>query len=350
MSTVTINNSTGGDGTLQFIRSASLLIGKSPKLAAADGRDDLNAFSAEGLRFAFNVVRATVRAPNTLSLRIYNLSKPQVQKIQQEYGRVVLSAGYTGNAATIFDGEIVYTMRGNQPGEVPGSYATNFAIYSNRESPTDTVLDITASDGQSAYNYAVISKTLSAGAKTIDMINALAPALAKYGVSIGSLPADLPSQVFARGVVLHGSVRDILDVICKSIRAHWTFENMQLQIVLNDAYIPGRETIINDKTGLVGMPRQELNGGVSFTCLLNPFIRMNSVIKLNSADIQQAAPPTAYNQLDQTQQVDGDGLYRAIRVGHIGDTRGQEWYTTVVAIGINEAGPTPASGLIGQTN
>ncbi|MGC8165472.1 hypothetical protein ACP3WT_28400, partial [Salmonella enterica] len=66
------------------------------------------------------------------------------QRIEQEFTRIVLQAGYAGNYGIIFDGSVKQVRRG-------------------RENQTDTYLDITAADGDSAYNFAVVNTSLAAG-------------------------------------------------------------------------------------------------------------------------------------------------------------------------------------------
>ncbi|MGQ3505100.1 hypothetical protein ACT9SR_13340, partial [Enterococcus faecalis] len=76
-------------------------------------------------RIVFDVRRGDLQTPNSLRARVYNVSETTRQRIEQEFTRIVLQAGYAGNYGIIFDGSVKQVRRG-------------------RENQTDTYLDITA--------------------------------------------------------------------------------------------------------------------------------------------------------------------------------------------------------------
>nr|WP_315596087.1 hypothetical protein [uncultured Cupriavidus sp.] len=87
----------------------------------------------------------------------------------------MLQGGYQGNFGIIFDGTIKQVRRG-------------------RESQTDTYLDITAADGDSAYNFAVVNTTLAAGSTALDHVQACTRAMSQYGVTLGYTPFGNPAS------------------------------------------------------------------------------------------------------------------------------------------------------------
>ncbi|CAN0620524.1 conserved protein of unknown function [Burkholderia multivorans] len=150
----------------QFGRKVSLII----------GQDAGAALDLSGLRIVFRVQRGDTQTPNSLRARIYNVSDNTAQRAEsKEFTRIVLQAGYEGNYGIIFDGSIVQPRRG-------------------RESPTDTFLDITAADGDMAYNFAVVNTTLAAGSTPQDHVKVCAAAMYQHGVTPGYAPWGSPAQ------------------------------------------------------------------------------------------------------------------------------------------------------------
>ena len=118
-----------------------------------------------------------------------------------------------------------------------------------------------------------------------------------------------------------------------------------VEIVPNNTYIRNNLIVLSSLTGLIGLPQQTLNG-IEFTALLNPYLRVNRAVRISNEVIQQVVPPYGYGQIDNVQPLNGQGLYRILYYQHIGDTRGNAWYTKCIAIGINQAGVAPGSGAI----
>lgn len=316
----------------QWIRAGSLKIGNPQTLKGLDLSD---------LRWTFVITRDSVPTPNTAQIRVYNLNTATAEQIQKEYTRVVVQAGYGVTLGTIFDGTTKQIERGGLLLDDLGT-TVDFpqSILSIRESPTDTYLDILAGDGDIAFNFAIISVTLARGATVSAQLTALEQALEPYNVKVVYYGKE-PLSSFGtapRGQVLHGQVRDVLNALCDSINATWSIQDNIVEIVSRYGVIEGNTIVLNSQTGLIGTPRQTING-VEFTCLLNPYIRVNRIVKLTNDLIQQAQPPIEYAQPDLIQPLNKDGLYRVIYFQHLGDSRGNDWYTKAVAINVDVAGP-----------
>jgi hypothetical protein len=151
-------------GVLQFGRKVSIIV----------GQDSGNAIELSELRVVYHIKRGDLQTPNSAHVRVYNVSETTKQRIEREFTRIVVQAGYEGNFGIIFDGTIKQVRRG-------------------RESQTDTYLDITAADGDSAYNFAVVSSTLAAGSTATDHVQVCTRAMAQYGVTLGYTPWGKPS-------------------------------------------------------------------------------------------------------------------------------------------------------------
>jgi hypothetical protein len=120
-----------------------------------------------GLDIHFTVRRGDISTPNSADIRIYNLNPDTANAIgTREFKRVTLKAGYPGNFGLIFSGEIKQVRIG-------------------RESATDTFVDISAADGDSAYNYSAMALTLAAGSTPKDAVAAFLQTMVDRGIVAG---------------------------------------------------------------------------------------------------------------------------------------------------------------------
>ncbi|MFG1188718.1 phage protein [Xanthobacter flavus] len=294
--------------TQQWIRDVRLLVG--------NGAEALN---VSDLRIRFVVQQSTTPAPGQADITITNLSNATANRIQKEYDRIVLQAGYRdGGASTIFMGEIVQ-KRG------PG-----------RENSTDTYFNILAKEGQKGYSNAFISKTLASGHTFRDQVDACLDVLKEYGITAGYI-ADLGSTKMPRGRAMFGMVREQLRTICASTNATWWVEGTKLNITKNTQALPGDPIVLNSATGMIGMPVQTIDG-VEVRCLLNPKIKHGGLIKIDEASIQRAKyvldTKDSYMADVETldKQIAADGVYQVLFRTHYGDTRGNEYYTDLICI------------------
>lgn len=298
-----------------YLRKASLVVA-----AGISGRD------LSELQFKFQVHQRDIQTPNTAVIRVYNLSDKTAQEIQKEYTRVILQAGYqTDPFGVIFDGTIKQVRRG-------------------RENPTDTYLDILASDGDKALNFGVTNTSLAAGATPADQVDAHAAALGQYDVTKGFI-GELPKDALPRGKVLYGMAADGLRDLMAGFGFTYSIQNGKLNIVEFNGFIPGQAVVLNSKTGMIGLPEQT-EDGITVRCLLNPLLGIGSKLQINEKSVQQATQDLAYTAFPIDQQFPGidknDGVYRIYVIEHHGDTRGNDWYSEIVCLSID---PTVAQGL-----
>lgn len=290
----------------QFGRKASLLIGN------ADSALDLSE-----LRFVFDVRRGDIQTPNSARIRVFNVSRDTAQRVQKEFTRVVLQAGYEGNYGIIFDGQIKQVRRG-------------------RASQTDTYLDITAADGDSAYNFAIVNTTLAAGSTVADHVAASCTAMNPYGVTQGYAPA-LPANPLPRGKVMFGMARDFMRWSAKTAQTVWSIQDGKVVMVPETSYMPGEIPVITAATGMVGLPEQTQNG-ITVKMLLNPSIKISRLIKLDNASIQQYEFSLNTRQQAENAKIalqnklQDDGFYYVMIAEHRGDTRGGDWYTEAICL------------------
>lgn len=294
----------------QYLRQISLKIG-----------NDSEAIDLSELRIRFSVRRGTISTPNTADIRVYNVSAATAKKAQlKEFGRVVLQAGYAGNYGVIFDGTIKQVRRG-------------------RESQTDTYLDITAADGDSAYNWSVINMSLAAGSTAQDHLKAAVQAMEGRGVTMGD-SSQLSTNKLPRGKVMFGLTRDVLDNLGRTQDVSWSIQDGKMTLIPNTAYLPGDAIVVNYQTGMVGLPEQTQNG-VNVRMLLNPSVKIGRRLKIDNSSIQQyrygvSLYDQANNDIIHNQiALSADGLYKTMIADHFGDTRGNEWYTDVICVSVD---------------
>lgn len=313
----------------QYLRQISLKIG-----------NDEQALDLSELRIRFATRRSDIRTPNTADIRVYNVSDQTAKKAQlKEFSRVVLKAGYAGNYGVIFDGTIKQVRRG-------------------RESQTDTYLDITAADGDSAYNWSVINMSLAAGSTADDHLRAAVQAMESRGVTMGE-PLALSAKRLPRGKVMFGMTRDVLDVLGKSQDVSWSIQDGKVTLIPNTAYLPGETVVITSETGMIGLPEQNQNG-VNARMLLNPSVKIGRLLKIDNSSIQKyrydPSPPQEAQvaQIKVRNDLSADGLFKVLIANSFGDSRGNEWYTDVICISVDATVLNPTlinstiPGAIGQ--
>lgn len=306
----------------QWVRKVSLL------LVQGEEALDVSAF-----RIRFSTQNADVESPNSCAIRVYNLSKELVNRIgmKGEFSRVVLSAGYEGgNFGIIFKGDI-----------------KQFKI--GRENATDSYLDIFASDGDIGYNQGIVNGNLAKGATNLDKIFAIAKAFPDMGLDIGALAVTRQYMPSIRGSVFIGMARARMREVTTYLDAGWSISDGVIVVTDNTGYRDGEAVVINVATGLIGVPEQT-DSGIRVRCLLNSKIRIGGRIKLNNDEISrlyQQNPemaPIPANQWTGFQLVAGlsdKGFYRTFVVEHDGDTRGNEWTTTLTCLTVNETAGDP---------
>lgn len=282
------------------------------------------------LRIRFQTMQNNLQRPNSAHITITNPAPETAQRLKKEGTIVRLEAGYEdGGPQLIYQGNIIQKRIG-------------------RENPVETYLDILAGDGDQAYNFAVVKKTLASGNTFRDQVDAVAEAMKEHGVEIGYIP-DLGDKKMPRGRTLFGMARDIMRDIATSTGCSWSIQDGKLTMVKNQEFLPGDVHVVNSSTGMVGLPEQTFDG-IRVRMLLNPKIKPGSKIKIDQASVQEALFSPNYTAEVQNSMIPSladDGIYKCLVVEHQGDTRGLAYYTNVTCIRADGQGPLPLR-LAGQ--
>lgn len=315
----------------QYIRKCQLIVYQ---------RGSLDGLDLSNLRIKFSVKQSDVQTPNTADIRVYNLSadtalslllnlSPDFNAGNPIRGKALLQAGYESNYGVIFQGNIKQIILG-------------------RESATDTFVDFVCGDGDRAYNFAVVNTTLRKGSGPADQINAAAAATTPKGVTLGHV-GDLPQTKLPRGKVMYGNARQYLRDVAQSTGKNWSIQNEQITFIPVKGYLPGERVILTSKTGLIGTPQQTTEG-VNVKCLLNPRLRIGGLIDIDNASVADFKINFAVKGSPANLPIpqSPDGVYYNLVIDHAGDTRGVDWYSTILAITQNpSSNPGNSVGVSG---
>lgn len=304
-------------GIRQYLRKISLVVtggGKSIELSA--------------LRTVFHVRRGDFQNPNTADVRVYNVADITSNSIVSNQ-QIILQAGYKGNYGLIFQGTIKQVRRG-------------------RDDQKDTYLDITAADGDEAYNYSTTAFSMAAGTRPENILQAFIANMTIEGISPGYMP-QLNQNGSIRGRVHFGMTRDEMRLFAEQNGCSWSIQDKQAVLIPKLSYIPGDVPVIAVDSGLIGVPEQT-DQGIQMRVLLNPRMKIGQPVKLdNKSAINRyrygtdALTSANVTGLAESIKVNAEGLYYVMIAEHSGDTRGEEWYTDLICLAIDATVPFSAA-------
>ena len=309
--------------TQQYLRRVKLVVGGSAYPGVTN--NPAPAIDLSELHIIFEVGNATAQTLKYARIKIYNLSDETANQIQNEFTRVELSAGYGDDIGLIFQGQIAIVKHG-------------------KLNATDTFLEIFAQDGDAAYNFAVTNKTLSAGWTPDQLHSSLLQDLEPYGIKQGYKPPFKGASAF-RGRACYGMTRDYLRDLAEQQGCEWSIEDGRLNFVPLSSFIPGEAVVLNNDSGLIGTPTQT-TGGIEIRCLLNARIKSGCQVQIANSALatMNQRQPILGQGIHVVAGIDRDGAYKALFVQHRGDTRGQDWYTSMICLAVDPTAAIPLGG------
>jgi hypothetical protein len=303
--------------------------GRKSSLIVSTGTVGLN---LSDFRFTFRTTNSDAQTPNTMYVRVYNLSPETVAKIgtntNTEFSTITLQAGYEGgNFGIVFQGTIKQTATG-------------------RERNTDSYLDIWAADGDLWINNAVVNLSLAAGQTPQQVIGAITGAASSNGTPPVKFASDTSGLIagsalgtanaLSRGKVLFGMSRDYSRDWAEKYGFRWSIQNGEFVLVPITRYRPGEAVVLSSTTGLVGVP-EATQDGVRVRALLNPLIRIGCLVQIAKSDINQITTQQQglkYSNAIAT-VVTAAGFYRVMTAEFSGDSRGQDWYVDMICLAVD---------------
>jgi hypothetical protein len=293
-----------------------------------------NGFTPESLRVTFDIDYPGLATWFYSEISIYNFNDSTAMKVIDEGARVTLSAGYQdGGFGVIFKGDV-------------------FQSLFERENVTDYKLTLRCVDGHRLFtenfsSFQLPPQHTQAAAYNLIMSKSQTP------IPIGNTPSKLGTKEFPRRGVVHTTPSQATHELLRFYKVDEAANN-QMYIVEGKTYVNNIADNTEEKPiiispangGLIGTPIQT-NFGASFTCLLNPEIRLawpTKKVKLDMSSVKQLKAVQGHNMscLDEDQE------YQVIGVRHVGDTRGNEWYTYVT--GLNKGGAVDLNLAMVQEN
>lgn len=279
------------------------------------------ALDVSNIRCTFNIQKTIMQQPPISEIVLYNLNADTENAIIEEGSRVVIEAGYEGEQyGLIFDGDIVQPIRDKQD-------ATTYR------------LTLRAIDGDRFINYGFVGFSLIKGQTARTQVGALT-SQAKYPSDLGYISKGLDATQLTRGKVYFGLAKDYLSQIAKSQNATYYYENGKVNLIQATDYPQDTIVDLSPSSGLINVPSQS-QYGVSFTAMLNPKIKINSLVHIDNSLIRSQS----FEQGQPIRNLDQDGIYRVTSVTFVGDTRGTDW--NIQCDTVSQAGLIPgnANGL-----
>lgn len=281
------------------------------------------------LRVTFNIKKQLGISMNMNEICVYNLNVATENLLIENGYRVRVEAGYiAGNYGLICDSIVFQPMW-------------------EREGNVTKKLTLHCIDGLDLIDQ---NWAITRGEKMQSQKNMVALMAGKSSIPI---PVDIgegcEDNKLVRTKIFCGSAMDYIRKYCQQSGTLPTVIGNKVSLVrLQDPVSPETQKNLititagtaNSLGSLIGTPQQTQNG-VDFTCLLNANITVVSppnLVKLDNTIIRQIKinfGETKFANLDK------DWTYRVVGVNHVGDTRGQDWYSKVTGVNQNMEGYLP---------
>jgi len=245
-------------------RKGDILFGRKYRITISD--DSGEALDVSDLRCTFNIIKTIQMEPNSSEISIYNLNAKTENQIMMYGKRVTVEAGYEGTQfGLIFDGDILQTIR-------------------ERENGTTLKLSIIALDSDRAINFDIANFSIVKGQTARNIIDNIVNK-ATNPISTGSISEKLSGQKLTRGKVVFGKASDFIRQIAKSNELQYYMDDGNLNLISLEELPEGQIIELTPKSGLIGTPEQT-DYGISGQCLLNPQIKLNSLIHIDNSTVR----------------------------------------------------------------
>lgn len=257
----------------QFLRKVRL------KAGGSGGSISINpgGISLHEIKIKFSVSKGVSSTQNSAEITIWNLAEKSRNALGKELDDITLEAGYLppeggGNVGIIFKGQI--------------------RDVEHKRDGADILTTISCGDGDKAIRNAVLGKTYPKGTPVKDVVEDLYKELEAEGVTRGEwkFPDDLPD--FKRPYTVCGTCKRELDTLSRGRDFYWSLQNETMEIIPGNGYIGGI-VLLSPETGLIGTPTITDNG-VKFKALLNPEIRPNRRVRIESQTLEMNAENGEY--------------------------------------------------------
>lgn len=245
-------------------KRGDILFGRRYRITVSD--ESGTAIDISRLHCTFSIIKTIQMEPNSSEISVYNLNAQTENAIIMNGKRVTVEAGYEGSQfGLIFDGDIIQCIR-------------------EKVNANTFKLTIIALDSDRAINFDIANYSILRGQSHRSIVEHIANK-ASNPVPLGSISEKLKNTTLPRGKVLFGKASDFIRQIAKSNGLKCYMDDGRLNLI-DLKELPKNEIFKLDPTsGLIGVPEQT-QYGVSGQCLLNPQIKLNSLIHIDNSLIR----------------------------------------------------------------
>ena len=254
--------------------------------------------------------------------------------------RVIIEAGYQNHHGIIFQGDLWWKSVG-------------------RESETETFRPLVAATGDRARQYAVVNVSVAKGASQREIFDKVLDAMKEKGVGAKqTVMVPFMDSRLPRGKVMFRMATDAMNGIADTNNFDWGYGvDGLVAIPKTPTYDPNEKVIVlNADTGLIGRPTLD-EDGLDVQALLNPNLEIGAKIQIDNASVQRNNYDTTVSEDAVTKNqavtdafLSADGVYQVISREHVGDTRGEDWYTNLIVVGVNSASRPIAPSVFTYTS
>lgn len=241
-------------------KEGDALFGRRYRITVSDNQG--NALDISQLHCLFDITKSIQMEPNLSVITVYNLNVKTENAIISSATRVTVEAGYEGTQfGLIFDGDIIQCIN-------------------SRDDGTTCKLEIIALDSDRAINFDIASFSIVKGQTQRDIVEHMSNAVSNP-VDLGSISQKLSGQKLSRGKVVFGKASDYYRQIAKSNDLQFYMDDGSINLISMDDLPEGEIFDLSPQSGLIGTPEQSTYG-ISGKCLLNPQIKLNSLIHVDN--------------------------------------------------------------------
>lgn len=249
------------------------------------------AFIFEGLRVQFRIEKSLRPEPQKAQIAVYNLAESSRGQLVGKGLRVQLEAGYPDTLGLIYSG---HTRTTDHPKE-----------------PTDWVSKFECGTAERAIQFSRVSQSFRPGASLVDVVKGIVPALVQDAGN--ALDAVAGLNGFSSGYAAHGYAADELTRVLTPRGLTWSIQDDRLQILGFNDTLPDEQLVLDENHGLIGTP--ELGAPVTKG---GP-----SIVKVKSLLDSRFGCGKRFLLNSKAR----DGVLKIVKLTHIGDTFGADWYT-----------------------
>lgn len=281
------------------------------KLSLVIADDDGNGVDLGRLSSRFLITRSADSAFARIRLTVFNLSADTVGRLSsRRYTQIRIDAGYPERFGTIFAGQV------------------NF-VYSTWQG-ADKVVEVYGRDGAEAQQTARASHTFESGTSVRAMVRAIVAQMPK--VTIGSIDA-VPETPIVGARTMSSMAQDALYQLGLDYGFVWQIVNGAFQAQERRRSPGGPALVVSRDTGMIGSPIAS-SSGIEVTTLLDPGLVPGRRVDVRTAGSLVAATDVTLQSASDQLVIRGQqgGRFDIQRLQHVGESRGQLWYTKFFAL------------------